>query len=859
MTCAAAYAQQPRIDSLSASEGPIGGGTVVAINGAGFTSAAVKLDNRAIAPISQTETEVRLQMPAHDNGYALIQVGSAAVEFLYLPPRLDELPPGYITTVAGVGKHLGLEQPAARALVSPWGIAVEPDGAIDFISQAFFVFRITPDGILHHVAGTLGAVDFGVLGDEGAARDATIGFARDVARDEAGNLYVNDSARFRIRKIDAVTQIITTMAGTGTKAFSGDGGPATNADLLEPTHLTVKPDGTIYFLDGNVRVRRIRLDGIIATVAGNGTVGESGDGGPALAAQLNVGVNDLGQVALDRAGNLFILERDGQRVRRVDAASGTISTFASRDARGQPFSSARALAIDGSGNVYVGTQNNINEFDPAGRLIDMWGSGHGFSEDGADAKGALIGNPQAMAILPNGDILYSDSSPSRLRKINRATGKLETVAGIAPVTPGVPGRSVAAQFSSPSGDLAFMPNGDLIFADGEAKWIHRLDVRNGTIASFAGNGTFIGGYDELPALATSVSTPVSIDIDDMGTVRFADKQAIRSIDANGVIHRIIGVPGPCGFTGDGAAARDAQLCQPEDVIHDRAGNIYIADTNNNRIRRVDAKSGVITTIAGSGTPNGFEGYGHGSFCGDGGPAKDACLNTPISLALLDDGTMYINDFYNNPKIRKVTPDGRIASLAAWPQASKLIVGPGQSIFAQGGTRIYRADDDRIRTVAGTGTGGFSGDGGPANLAMFAPGEAEYAHGLAIDAEGNLFVHDGGNRRIRAIRYGAVLAPPNATIQAVISGGTIQATVFDSAGFTARGARVDFSAPSTGASCTLSNAFAITDATGIATVRCSPNCIAGNYQVTARPLTSTSTTSVSLVNPGGPCKRRAVRH
>jgi hypothetical protein len=352
---------------------------------------------------------------------------------------------------------------------------------------------------------------------------------------------------------------------------------------------------------------------------------------------------------------------------------------------------------------------------------------------------------------------------------------------------------------------------------------------------------------------------VSIDIDDTGTVRFADKQAIRSIDANGIIHRIIGVPGPCGFTGDGANARDAQLCQPEDVIHDGAGNVYIADTNNNRIRRVDAKSGAISTVAGSGMPNGFEGYSHGSFCGDGGLAKDACLNTPISVALLDDGTMYINDFYNN-KIRKVTPDGRISSLAGWPGASKLIVGPGQSIFAQGGTRVYRADGDRIRIVAGTGTtSGFSGDGGPAILAMFAPGEAEYAHGLAIDAEGNLFVHDSGNRRIRGIRYGAVLAPPNATIQAAVSGGTIRATVLDSAGFTARGVRVDFGAPSTGASCTLSSAFAITDAAGIATVSCSPNCIAGNYQITARPLTSSSTTSVSLVNPGGPCKRRAVRH
>src|SRR5205823_4691738 len=150
---------------------------------------------------------------------------------------------------------------------------------------------------------------------------------------------------------------------------------------------------------------------------------------------------------------------------------------------------------------------------------------------------------------------------------------------------------------------------------------------------------------------------------------------------------------------------------------------------------------------------------------------------PIAVAVRDDGTMYVVDYNNNPSIRKITPGGTISTIPNSPKPRKLIVGPGQSIFANGGNAIYRADDDHFRVIAGK-SQGFGGDGGDARNAMLAGGEAERAWGIAIDAEGNLFIHDAGNRRIRAIRYGAVLAPPNATIQATASASTIRATVLD---------------------------------------------------------------------------------
>jgi len=174
------------------------------------------------------------------------------------------------------------------------------------------------------------------------------------------------------------------------------------------------------------------------------------------------------------------------------------------------------------------------------------------------------------------------------------------------------------------------------------------------------------------------------------------------------------------------------------------------------------------------------------------------------------------------------------------------------------TLFYGGDHGEARFLIGEGGEGFSGDGGPATEAQMASGKAELAQGLAIDGDGNLFLHDAGNSRIRAIRYGAVLAPPDATIHASVSGSTIHATVFDDQGQTAPGVRVDFNAPASGASCALSSSFAITDAHGVASVRCTSNCIAGTYAVTARPLTAASIANVPFTNAVSPCRRRAVR-
>ncbi len=256
-----------------------------------------------------------------------------------------------------------------------------------------------------------------------------------------------------------------------------------------------------------------------------------------------------------------------------------------------------------------------------------------------------------------------------------------------------------------------------------------------------------------------------------------------------------------------------------------------------------------------GSFNGFEGYGNGKECGDGGLAIDACLDTPYRLVFDRDGNLFVSD--SHKAIRKIDPQGRISTIATF-NATKMRVDAAGSLFGVGNAKVVRFDRSGVETVlAGGPLRGFAGDGGSARSALLGGFDGQ-ALGVSIDADGDLYFFDGGNRRVRAIRYGAVIAPPNTTIAATASGSTIRASVLHSNGLPAPSVRVDFTAPKSGASCTLSSPFAITNASGVASVSCSWNCVPGTCSVTAQPLTASSTANVSFTN-AGPCRRRAARH
>lgn len=342
----------------------------------------------------------------------------------------------------------------------------------------------------------------GQNGDGGPALEAQLLHPVGVALDQRGNLYVSEAGAYRIRKVDS-RGIITTVAGIGRRGFSGEGGPAVQAGISAPHDLVLDEKGNLYFTDSfNHRIRKVDTRGIIASIAGTGKSGGSGDGGPALKAELN---NPQG-IAIDHEGNLLVADTFNHVIRRIDKG-GMITTIA--------------------------------------------GSKPGYGGDGGPAINALLSIPYAVEEAPDGTIYISDSGNSRIRKIDSA-GHIQHVVGFGPAS-GLFG------------------------------------------AGFAGDGA--------QAKEAKIYSAVDIAFDGTGNLYISDtgNNRIRRV-ANGVITTIAGA-GEAGFGGDGGKAVNGQLNTPQKLVADKSGNIYFADMPNNRIRKIDAQ-GIITTIAGSGEVSG---------------------------------------------------------------------------------------------------------------------------------------------------------------------------------------------------------------------------------------------------------------
>lgn len=811
------------------------------------------LDRTAISPLSLADSVITLRMPAHDNGYAIINVGGACVRFLYLPPRLQDIPPGFITTVAGIGSYGGEYGPATSAWFPlAWGMALDRAGLLYFAdTNNNRIMRVRADGTLEPFAGN-GTKNGPKPSASTPALNVSINFPRSIAFDSRGNLIVPDDS-FYLWRIDpnGVAEII---AGTGQQATSApEGVPARETAIGQPSYVAVDPDDNIYFLDWpNARVRKIDRSGVLSTVAGNGTYGFSGDGGPATAAQFSQRFNDDGGLAIDRAGNILLVDLPNNRVRRIIRTTGIIETIIGPAVSGQQLDVLRGIAVSANDEIYFSNATTIYRRAADGTITPVVNGGEGFSEDGARAPGAKIGTVYALLVDPAGNLLYADAEVPRVRKIDRITNQISTLAGSGPHIFGEGGPAVAANASIQG--LAFLPTGELILAGFNG--LFEIDG-SGRLIRIAGSG-LPGPLFDVPALNARMNSPASVTFSSAGIFDVAGIWISR-IDRDGILRHTAAKPGSCGFAGDGGSAVDALLCQAWDAVRDPSGNLVIADTNNNRIRRVDA-SGVITTIVGSGPPNGLERYGAGSSAGDGGKAIDARINTPYGVTFDDAGNLLICEAPGRGTgIRRVDANGIISTLAPFG-CTKLTWAFGNLYTVVGRvTRVSRAG--RVTELTARGDG-FSGDGGPASLAHI---EANtQATAVAADEEGNLFFNDGNNLRVRVIRYGAVLAPPDATIRALTYGSTIQATVLDSAGEPAEGVRVDFISPSSGPSCHFpNNANAIgvvTDTNGVATTSCVPDCLGnGSFAVTARPLTANASASVTMADVSGPCRRRAVRH
>lgn len=319
---------------------------------------------------------------------------------------------GIITTLAGVSAGFGGDGGPATAarLRLPRTMAADAAGNVYIVdTYNHRIRRVSTDGIITTIGGTGSA---GYSGDGGPATSARFDTPHGIAADAAGNVYVADAPNQRIRRIDAATGIVTTVAGTGNSGFSGDGGPATAAQLRYPKGVEIGPDGSLYIADNNNhRVRRVDLStGVITTVAGTGSKGFSGDGGPATAARLSEPRN----IAFDAQGRLYIVDQNNRRIRRVET-DGTIRTFAAG------FTFPRDVAVDGDGTVYVADEeaNRVWQVSPSGVRSAFAGTGSGgLSGDGGPADLAKLNRPLGVAFnAATRSVLIADTINDRIRAV----------------------------------------------------------------------------------------------------------------------------------------------------------------------------------------------------------------------------------------------------------------------------------------------------------------------------------------------------------------------------------------------------------------------------------------------------------
>lgn len=617
---------------------------------------------------------------------------------------------GMLTTLAGTGLRSfgGDGGPARAALLDlPSGVVVDAEGNVIVADQANFRLRIIkPDGTIDTLCGT---GQPGYSGDGGhcsqAQFDAPVGQSAAPAGridiDAQGNLYVADTNNHAIRKISFPDRIVTTIAGTGEPGYSGDGGPATAAQINFPTDVDVDGNGVLFIADTeNNVIRRVTPDGIITTHVGTGLRGFGGDGGPAASAYLD---RPYG-VEVAPNGTLYVADTLNHRIREVadrppvivptptprptpppvpcTGVVGSICTWAGTGLEGYNGEGKHRL------DTWVYNPTDI-EFTPRGRrlLID-WNSfrvreileddtfttvlGTDFDGDGpadfsdltdpgADPLTVNLNHPMDVIELPDGDLLFANWHNHKLRTLDSDTNLVRVVIGGPYGFRGDGGPAKDALINQPP-HATLDADGNLFFIDQRSERIRVIydfmqQRQNGIVATVVGTG--VRGYNgDGEALRTHLNLPDgplpepsgSLAFDDNGALYFADtlNHRIRRVVftspdfKTGAVTTIAGV-GLGGFSGDGGLASEAEINEPQDLEFGPDGNLYFADSENHRVRMIDMRTGIITTVAGRGT---------GGFSGDAGPALDAELNRPFGIGFDLEGDLYIADTFNS-RIRKV--------------------------------------------------------------------------------------------------------------------------------------------------------------------------------------------------------------
>jgi uncharacterized protein (TIGR03437 family) len=693
-----------------------------------------------------------------------------------------------LTTVAGGAPPPTPVAATSTSIGRTGRVALDGKGSTYF-SAGNNVFKIDSGGNLTVVAGNSRA---GYSGDGGPALQAQLNGPQGIALDSSGNLYIADSINNRVRIVNSAG-VINTFAGTGAVSQGGggtfnDGGLAINGLLYLPSGVCLDTSGNVYIADtGDNLIRKVTTDGIINSVAGDGFGGFWGDTYSAITAGLHTPTD----VYVDSSGNIFIADSANAAIREVTASTGIINTVAGNGSIGDtgdggPATSASlvtpyAVTLDSSGNIYF-VENGDSVIRKVtvstGVITTIVGNATaGFSGDGSTATKAQLNFPTGMALDSSGNIYIADSLNFRIRKVSGTT--ISTIGGNGVLSySGDGGPGTSAQLNTPQA-VAVDTSGNFYIADTLNNVVRKVTA-TGVVSTVAGNGTAGYGGDGGAATAAQLNRPQGIAVDSSGNIYVADTQNARVRKISGGTISTVAGNGTPGYGGDGGAASAAQLFVPIGLALDASGNLYIADFTNNRVRKVSG--GTITTVAG----DGLSGYS-----GDGGPATSAKLNGPTGVAVDASGNIYIADLNNNA-VREVTGgnimtvagsglpgvsgDGGPATAALVGNPSGIAVDSAGNFYIGSGSATVRkvyAGTGIIITIAGNGTRGYTGDGGSATL-----GELNGPISVAVSSTGNVYVADSANNAIRLLTFGgyelSITAAVNAgsNLTGPVSGGEV---------------------------------------------------------------------------------------
>lgn len=587
---------------------------------------------------------------------------------------------------------------------------------------------------------------------DGTGASAHFSYPNGSATDSAGNVYVSDGNA--IRKITPAG-VVTTLAGSS-KSGSADGA-GTAATFSGPVGLATDSTGNIYVADENASlIRKITSSGVVTTLAGTGTNGAADGTGR------NASFYYPTSLATDSAGNIYVADMGNDTIRMITPAgvvttvAGTAGTRGASDGTGTAalFNSPQGIASDSSGNLYVADTSNytIRMIAPGGIVTTV--AGTAATQGSTDGIGPLasFGSPQGIATDNAGNVYVADPAYNTIRKIG-AGAVVTTLAGVSGTSGSTDGPGATATFNGPGG-ISTDSTGNIYVPDSNNAIVRKI-TPTATVSTFAGSVAHNGSVDGTGASA-SFSNPRGLASDSAGNVYVADtnNSTIRKITPAGVTSILAGTVGVNGST-DGPGA-SASFGYPRGIAIDSAGTLYVADTDNNTIRKV-TPAGVVSTFAGSGNSDTTDGKG-----------TLASFNQPAGIAVDSTGNVYVADT-RNATIRKILPDGTVSTLAGNPGQSGRGDGTGMgasfnnptglTVDSAGNVYVADAANSAIRKVTSAGVvTTFAGRSGTSGFADGTGISATFnrPQGIVMDGSGNLYVADTNNNTLRKITSAGVV-------------------------------------------------------------------------------------------------------